>query len=735
MTGTVQGGSPVETDRDYGPPGDPRAFVRKWQAELDFSAQAFHRWEERAKAVDKRYKDERESQAMGDGPKKFNALWANFQVAFPAHWSRIPEPVVARRHDDDDAVARVATMVLERCLEAGMQDDRFGQAMEGVVQDRLLVSRGTSWIRYVPTMRTVQPPCVECQPAPWEPSAADAQPDPDAPPQNFVLPDGTMVDGEAVEVSDDQKYLYSPPPYEEVAFDEVVDDYVNWRDFRHTAGRRWSEVWWVSRRVHMTKDEVAARFDNPGVLARMKRDPIAGKIPYNFDAAKAVGRKSDTAGGTDPYKKAEIWEIWDIHAREALWLATGYGENALDRLPDPLKLKGFFPCPRPCWGTMGTDSLEPVPDYYEYQDQATQLDELTNRISLLAEAVAVRGAYNNQHPAVSRLLGGMAENRLVPVDNWALFAEQGGIPGLISWLPIDTVVAALKTLVEQRAVIKADLWEISGYSDIVRGQTDPDETYGAQQLKGKFATLRLSRSQMDVQRFARDQIRLKAEIMCLHLQPATLWTMSGADMMAAEDPDVATYFDQAIQLLRDNRLRSWRIDIETDSTIALDEESERAGLAMYLKAIAQVLPQMLQLVQQAPEMAEWAAETLKHMARKFRAGRAVEGALDRALKALAAKIAQGPPAPPPDAKLIEANASQMNAQSKADDVASKVTERTKSLQIKEFATVAQAQNDMGDAQLDKARAAFDIAHSEAGPNLAHEAMRPKPAPVPGTVLQ
>lgn len=704
------GGTPVETDKDYGPQDDPRSLVRKYTAELDFAKQAFTRFHDRAEQVDRRYKDERTDTSMG-APKRFNALWANFRLSFPAHWSRIPEPVVAQLFDNDSPVVRVASLVLERALRASMHDDdRFGQAMAGVVQDRLLDSRGTAWVRYVPHMRTITPDPVEVQPSEWSE-------DDNGQPTRFGMPDGSNIGADNVELSDDQRWLYNPPSYDEVAFDEVVPDYVNWRDYMHTPSRRWAEVWWVARRVHMTKDEVASRFDNAAVLARMQREPIAKRIPYNYDAAKEIGRKSDTAGGSDPYKKAEIWELWDIHARKAVWLCKEFGESVLDILPDPLKLKNFFPSPRPAWGTIGTDSLEPVPDYYEYQDQAVQLDELTDRISLLAQAVSVSGAYNAEFPVLKDLLGGARENKLVAVDNWALFAERGGVPGLISWVPIDMIVTALEKLVAQRQVIKADLWEISGWSDIMRGATDPDETYGAQQLKSKYGTLGLTSSQLDIQRFARDLIRLMAEVMCLHLQPDTLMLMSGFDLMTQDDPEQAQYFDAAVQLLRDNRMRSWRIDIETDSTIALDEESERNGLAGYLKAMGEALPAMMQLVQQAPEFLEWAGESLKHMARKFRAGRQVEGALDRALKALSDR-AQNPQPQPPDPKLISAQASAKRADTEATRVETENTNQTKNTQIKEFTAVAKAKNDEAEAAHDMAATAYDLQHARPGPGSA-----------------
>ena len=704
---TVQSGTPVESDKDFGSEDDPRAFVRKWTTELDFAGRSFKRWEDRAKQVDRRYRDDRESQAM-PAPKKFNVLWANMQVSLPAHYSRKPEAVVEREHGDGDPVGRVASMILERSLKSVIEADPFNQVMEGAVQDRLLVSRGTAWVRYVPSFKTVTPDPYPVQPVMMGHNGGPplSEDEPTETPGQFRLPDGTIVGSESVQVSDDNEYLYAPPSYEEVAYDEVVNDYVHWSDFRHTPGRRWSEVWWVGRRVHWTKDEVSARFDKPDVMARMgRKEPIANKIPYNYDAAKDNSRV-DQGTQSDPYKKAEIWEIWDKHKREAIWIAKDYGDQALDRLPDPLRLSDFFPTPRPMWGTMSTDSLEPIPDYYEYQDQAQQLDELTDRISLLTQALAVKGTYNKEFPALVRLLSSVPENAMIPVDNWAAFGEKGGLPGSVSFLPIDMVAMALEKLVSQREVIKRDLYEISGMSDIIRGEGRAEETATAQALKGKFATLRLSRSQADVQRFARDLIRLDAEVMAEHLQPNTLMLMSSFDLMTASNPEEAQLFEPAIALLRDNKLRAWRIDVETDSTIALDEEAERKGVTEYLTALGQVMPQLLELVKQAPPMLPWAVETLKMVARKFRAGRAVESALDKGLKALE-DMAKQPQ--PPDPKTIEAAAKAKKTEAEIIDINSRVDERGKRLQLDTVDTLGKAQVDKATSERDDAVAAHDMA--------------------------
>jgi hypothetical protein len=85
----------------------------------------------------------------------------------------------------------------------------------------------------------------------------------------------------------------------------------------------------------------------------------------------------------------------------------------------------------------------------------------------------------------------------------------------------------LVRLYDARERILSIIYQTTGIADILRGETTPEETLGAQQLKSRFATRRISKSQKDVARFARDLLRLRGAVMAKHYSPATLERMSG----------------------------------------------------------------------------------------------------------------------------------------------------------------------------------------------------------------
>ena len=67
--------------------------------------------------------------------------------------------------------------------------------------------------------------------------------------------------------------------------------------------------------------------------------------------------------------------------------------------------------------------------------------------------------------------------------------------------------------------------------------------------------------------------------------------MSGANVIS--DTQAQQDFVAAIQLLKNDALRTFRIEIETDSTIAVNENVEKQSRIEFLSAISQFLPQAL----------------------------------------------------------------------------------------------------------------------------------------------
>src|SRR3990167_5297633 len=443
-------------------------LVNDWLSHIQTYDREFKKWESRVDKILKRYRDEDRS-LTNDNSAKFNILWANVQTLVPVTYSKVPQPDVSRRFKDNDPVGRVAALLLERGLDFEVQHyEDYRGTMKACVLDRFLGGRGTAWARYEPHMRAL----------------------------------GTPEDG--VQVTED-----ADEPNEELDYECAPVDYVHWKDFGHTIARTWDEVTGVWRKVYMTKRALEARFG----------EEKAKTIP--LDARPEDQSRKEMAGEGEELYRACIYEIWDKETGKAYWLSKSLKEM-VDEKDDPLGLEDFFPCGKPLYATRTNDSLVPVPDFVLYQDQARQLDTLADRLDGLIQALQVKGVYDASIPEIARIFTEGMNGTLIAVKNWAAFAEKNGLEGAIDILDLTPIAKALEAVYLAAEQQKQQVYEIMGIADIVRGSSDPNETLGAQELKGQYASMRIRAMQADVSRFATDVLQIKAQVMCSKFAPQTL---------------------------------------------------------------------------------------------------------------------------------------------------------------------------------------------------------------------
>jgi hypothetical protein len=469
--------------------------------------------------------------------------------------------------------------------------------------------------------------------------------------------DGLQVTEDVDEVDEYGNQVKTPmglmgeEPQEEIEYECAPTDYVHWKDFGHTVARTWEEVTAVWRWVYMTKESLAERFG----------EEMAKRIP--LDAGPETNKQYSQ--GSKDFTRAKICEIWDKDSGKVYWISKSCPQ-VLDERDDPLGLENFFPCAKPLFATMTSDTLVPVPDFVLYQDQATELDILTDRIDGLVKALRVRGVYDASQPALQRLLTEGDNNTLIPVDKWMGFSEKGGLKGSIDLLPIDVMSAALIQCYRARDEIKAQIYEITGISDIVRGQTAASETATAQQIKGQYAGLRLRSMQEDVALFASELFQLKAQIICTKFQPSTILQYAAANAMQPADQEL---IPQALQLLQDKPLRSFRIQVDADSLVQIDENQNKRDRVEFLQAMGGFLSQALPMGQQAPELVPLLVDMVKFGVSAYKKAEPIEGTIDQAMDQLKQKqmmAAQQPPQPDPEMVKMQIEQQREQARAEAD---------------------------------------------------------------------
>lgn len=575
----------------------------KWLDRINQADKAEKAWRITAGKIITKYRSDDGVDVQGNRRQEsFNILWSNVETLSPALYNRTPKPDIRRRFADADPVAKSVSELLTRASEYTFEAEDFDRCMQYVVHDALLVGRGVARVRYDPVFVAHQD---------------DGDDDGDEPTES--APD-------------------------DLAAERVCFEHVQWDDFRCEPCRSWKDVTWVAFRLFLTKKELVDRFGEAGE-----------SVPCDHTSRESVTGTPNSPNNSDrdEENRGKVWEIWDRTTRRVTFLAPevdgGDGKGMiLSEEDDPLSLTGFFPVPQPLYTTEDPSSLIPVPDYEIYSVLAGDLDRTTKRIIHLTKAIKVAGIYDASLPELQNLYGD-GDARLEPSQNVMALIERGGLEKAIWFAPLEPIIIALRDLYQHREVIKQAIYEITGVSDIMRGQTMASETATAQQIKGQWGSLRLQRRQRDVQRFARDMLRLSVEVMAERFSPETLTMMTGLQyptndqrMLAQQvqaqggqlPPEMAEImsrpsWDDLLQVMRNDLILSYRIDIETDSTIAPDAAAEQQAMAELMAGVSNFVATIGPAVASGYLPVDVAKSLLLMAVRRFKAGPAIEGEIEK----------------------------------------------------------------------------------------------------------
>lgn len=599
----------INSESDFA--NTPNGLAQKWQTEIQSSQQELLKFHQDANRITQRYLDKRDAYSKEES--KVNLFWSTMQVLLSMLYARPPKADVARSFQDyDDDVARVSGTMLQRLLNRAFDDNvsAWDSAVRQGIEDWLVVGCGQIWLRYEVTTEPYEIPAV--------------------------------FDEYGQELSPAEEA-------ERIVNEDAPCDYIYWEDFFYSPARTWHEVRWVARRVFMTKDQLVARFGKQ----------IAAQVPLgNYSKKDQV---NDQSPKHDPWNKAEVFEIWCKEQRKVYWYAKSC-DVILDVKDDPLGLDGFFPCPKPLAANVTSSNFMPRADYIFAQDQFNELDEINTRITWLTRAAKVVGVYDKSAEGIQRLFNQGSENQLIPVDNWAMFAEKGGVKGQVDWIPIDQVVNAIDHLRMYRQDKVTQIYEVLGISDIMRGSSKASETAAAQQIKAQFGSTRIQLKQFYIADWITQALRIKAEIICKHFQPETIIKRSNIE----RTPD-APLAMAAVQLLKDEEMNEYRINIEADSMAALDWAAERDAAVQFMQGLGAFISQVAPMAQSVPAAAPVLMSLLQWSVSKFRVSTQIESVLDQAISALKQQGAPQQPKPDPlqDAEVAEKQAGAAERMAKA----------------------------------------------------------------------
>lgn len=667
----------VTTEAEF----DPESS-QAWLDLISDAEKALSDWQTRSDKIDKLYADMNRTAATSD--RQFSLFWANLQVLAPSIYSRPPVPVVVPRFRNRDPIARTSSEMLERVSSVQFEIDDVDGTMRLVRDDLVRVGRGASWVRY----------------------------------------EDKLKKGKKNE--------------------RLCVEHVDRRDFIHSPARKWQEVDWVARRAWMTKEEMRKRFGkdkaddasydavNRDERDKGHRDPIekAGvweiwsksedKVvwvtegvdtlldssePYltldNFFPCPKPAYSTVQPGSLVPvpdyvYYQDQLAEINELTAR-------------ISALTGALQVKGFYQA----GGEIG-DAVEmamknmdnsaimvPIANWAAFGSGGDAIiwlpiDQIANVIKMCVEVrkQLIDDVY--QITGLSDIMRGMT-NANETLGAQELKSQYGSVRIRDKQ---DELVRTARDLTRISAEIMAENFDRKTLMDMsqmklptdaeikkqVKELTDQQKAIAAQVQK------QIANAQKDPQILAQAQANPEeAQAMLQQLQEQAQQQIQQLGDQALEIGETVT-IDQVMELLKEQRLRPFVLDIETDSTISPDENAQKQRATEFIGAVGGFLQQAISAIQVAPESAPLMADTLKYVASQFRAGRELDTSIDEFADKMKERASQ--PQPDPNAAAAQAQQQEMQAklQMEQQRMAMEQEKQDAEIQAKQALTNADIEN-------------------------------------------
>ena len=656
-------------------PGD---VVKRWDKELELSAKKDTLWTKDVEESINVYRNQgNQTDTSTENRKRketFNILWANIETKRATLYNNPPRPDIRRRWRDESPVGKAISELLERCVAFTFDASNFDGAMISGVNDMLVTGRGVTRVRHVPTM-------------------------------------SEEIDELGNPVLDEDEQ-----PVEKVDYQEVQFQQVQWDKYRNGPGRSWEEIPWIAFLHEPTKDQAEKKW--PEFYEDL--DYSVNDNGYESESGGSTSNKTDNSEMT-VFSTTEVWEIWDKDSKQVIWYAPSHKKSVLEVSEDPMELAGFFPIPEPMYAIESSTDYVPVTEYSMYETMAKELETITNRIIVIMKGLKVRGIYDSRISELENLFD-ESDNGFIPAGNSMAIIEKGGLQDAIWMLPIETIVNTLIQLYQFRQALLAQIYEVTGISDIMRGNTNPNETLGAQKIKANFGNQRTQTQQTRVQIYARDIMRISVDIIS-GFSRETLSIMSGLKFPTKEEKEQVLFQAQQLQqqqqpippqvkevlekpsweeieeVLQSDIHREFLIDVETNSTIAADEEEDKRSSAELLSAISGYFQQTGPLVTAGVLPPEVAKAMLLHFVRKMRMGREVEDELQ--------KLGEGGQQKGPDP---EQQAAQ--AQAQADQQKNQAEMQMKQMEIQKSQQEGQIELRIKQMELQQSQREFELSQQE-----------------------
>lgn len=651
-----------------------------WASQISQAENRHQKFFQSAKESIKMYKAATD---VDDILRKLNVWWYTVNTLLPAYYSSTPKAEVNLRKRVGGMKYQIGSILLERNTQFAM-DEHFDFDIVGynAALQFLLTGRGILWARYE---AEIEEEMVEFAAMQTPQGLVDINGKPFQVDEKYITNrEGGIVSGQMpVEKKDDERAILETVQYD---------------DFLTSDARNESEIEWKSRRAYLSEREATELFGKD-VAKKLKYDSFPEELKSNNRATTEERGQG----------KAELREIWCRESEKVYWLQKNGKESVLESGDVPVEFEGFWPC-SVINQSVDPDSVIPVSDYVHGKDQIIEIERLTTRIAATIQAIRTNALYDQaMGDEVQKMLEG--DLKFIPVANWPSYKGRGGSGNGIEYSNIGPYVSALEVLQTARNTALQQFYETFKVSDLLRGSSAEYKTATANRLENAWSSLGLIVRQNMFAKFVSDAVNKLGTIIATQFSPEVIFSVADVDtliqpLLTEGDPQQmqmqAEQMKQEALAAIQGEDRVYRINIATDSMVALDQAQEKADGLDMMKTCGEFFEQMKSTIEQYPPLTTFTMEMMQNVMRRFKGGKDVDGLFQKALaevkQIVQKKQEEAAKGPPPDPQIMQIEqmreAAQMNfqiQQAKVQMDGQELQGKLQSMQVESQARMAVAQ--------------------------------------------
>jgi len=661
---------------------NPQPLIKKysprwWKAQISEAEERRKSFIDQAEESIRVYNAQKDRTVMNDVERRINVWWYCINTLLPAYYSSTPQAEVDLRKRSGSLPYQLGSVILERNTQYAM-DVHFSFDQVGYLAalQFLLTGQAVLWARYAPRFETVM-----------QEIALVKTPD------GLMTGDGKPYEGDTTNLVETDSNLVMVSVEVERKIDEkAILDIVQYNDYFCSDARTEAEVEWRARRAYLSRERANEMF-GAEVADTLKYTSYPDVIK------KSIRRKDDKYEG-----KAEVFEIWCEETDKVYWLSKDSENPIIEASSPPIKYEKFYPC-SVITQSDDPDSVIPVSDYAHVRDQVLEVERLTTRIHAVTQAIRTNSVYDSTlGDQIEQLLSG--DLKLIPVTNWPSYKQRGGLANGVEGFNIAPYIEALQVLQTARQTALGQLYETLKVSDLLRGTSEQYKSATANRLENAWSSMGLIVRQNMFAKFVSDAVSNLSAIIAEQFDEETILDIGNvaevvgplikepapapepmpqeegmppqemqppapAPMpMPSPEEQVQQMAQAIIAILRDNKERSYRIQVSTDSMVAVNESQQQQEGMQLIQTTGAFFDQMRGLVEQYPPLMQFSMSLFQNMIKRFKGGKELDAVFAQGFEALGeiikAKEEAAMQPPPPDPVMQEVQGRLQIAQIEAE---------------------------------------------------------------------